>query len=261
MPTIEIDGLRFSVAIDGPETAPVLMLSNSLSSDMTMWEDQLPALVQHFRIVRYDQRGHGGTQVSERPYGMDRLALDAIAILDALSIEKAHWCGVSMGGMTGMRALTHHRHRIGRAVLANTAAHMGPPSLWNGRIATANRGGMAALVDATIQRWFKPDFIARGGEPLARMRSMILNTPVGGYTGCCAAIRDMDQREAIRSITNPVLVIIGGHDPATTPRAGDLVHGAIRGSKCLTLDAAHISNVEQPAAFTKALIEFLEAKS
>ncbi|GGK17853.1 3-oxoadipate enol-lactonase [Salinarimonas ramus] len=257
--TIVVDGIRFNVRLDGPETAPVLVLSNSLSSNLAMWEPQMAAFSQRYRVLRYDQRGHGGTQVSPRPFTMDRLADDVVGILDALGIAKAHFCGVSMGGMTGMSLLRRHRHRIDRAVLANTAAQMGPPDLWNQRIRTVRAGGMEAVVHATVERWLTAGFRGSSPEAVAMIRKMILSTPPEGYAACCAAIRDMDQRESIRGVTNPVLVIIGAHDPATTPQAGAIVEAAIPGARALTLDGAHLTNIEQPQAFSQAVMDFLAA--
>lgn len=254
---VTIDGMRFTVRLDGPETAPVLMLSNSLSSNLAMWEPQMAAFTRRYRVLRYDQRGHGGTQLSPTPFTIDRLADDAVAILDALGIAKAHFCGVSMGGMTGMSMLRRHGKRLDRAVLANTAAQMGPPDLWNQRIRTVRAGSMEAVVDATVERWLTPGFRDRAPEAVAAIRGMILGTPPEGYAMCCAAIRDMDQREAIRAIANPVLVIIGAQDPATTPQAGAIVEAAIPGARALTLEAAHLSNFEQPEAFSKAVMDFL----
>jgi 3-oxoadipate enol-lactonase len=256
---IDIDGDAFHVRVDGPDTAPVLFLSNSLSSDLTMWDGQVAEWSKRFRVVRYDQRGHGQSAAPQGPYSMERLGRDALAVMDRLGVERAHWCGLSMGGMVGMWVLTHAPERIDRAVLANTAAHMGPPELWNGRIRTAQTGGMEALVDATVERWFTKRFIAAAPDAIARVRQMILRTPAAGYIGSCAAIRDMDQREAIRAITNPVLVLIGQHDPATTPEAGALIHAAIAGSQSATLDAAHLSNIERPSEFTKTVLDFLAA--
>ena len=258
MQQLTIDGIRFRVVVEGAADAPALMLSNSLSSNLSMWDPQMPEFLKRYRVVRYDHRGHGGTDAPAGPYSMERLAQDAVDILDALGIARAHWCGLSMGGMTGMWMLTHHSERIDRAVLANTAAYMGPPELWQGRIQTATEGGMAALVDGTIERWFTPEFRERDPETIARVRAMILATPAQGYMGCCGAIRDMDQREAIRDIASPALVIIGAKDPATTPEAGAVLTDAIKGSQSLTLDAAHLSNLEQPDAFTKAVVAFLE---
>jgi 3-oxoadipate enol-lactonase len=257
MPFITIHGERFHVRIDGPEEAPALLLSNSLSSDLSMWDDQVPSWARQFRVIRYDQRGHGQSVVSPAPYSMERLGQDAVAVLDALGIEKAHWCGLSLGGMVGMWMLTHAPERIGKAVLANTAAHMGPVELWDGRMRTAEKGGMQALVEPTIERWFPEHFRKAAPATMDRMRAMIRGTPVEGYRGCCAAIRDMDQRESIRAIAAPVLVIIGSRDPATKPADGELIAASIKGAQVVTLDAAHISNVEQPAAFTAAVASFL----
>ena len=254
---LSIRGETFEARIDGPAEAPPLLLSNSLSSDMSMWDEQIPLWSQHFRVIRYDARGHGGSVVSPAPYTMDQLGSDAIGVLDALGVERAHFCGLSMGGMVGMWALTHAPARIGRAVLANTAAYMGPAELWNGRIATAEKGGMEALVEATITRWFPEHFRAAAPATMERMRAMILGTPAIGYQGCCAAIRDMDQRETIRGIGNPVLVVIGSRDPATTPQDGEAIAASIAQARKVVLDAAHISNVEQPQAFAAAVLDFL----
>ena len=254
-----IGGEGFHVRIDGPENAPVLFCSNSLSSDLTMWDPQVAALKDRYRIVRYDSRGHGRSVAPARPYSIAELGRDAIAILDALGIAKAHWLGLSKGGMVGQWVATHHGSRLGKVILANTAACMGPPDLWNGRIAMVTGGGMAAIVDATVQRWFTGRFLAGSPPVTAAVREMIRTTPAQGYQGCCAAIRDMDQREAIRAITNQVLVIVGAHDPATTPAAGELIAAHIPGARAVTLDAAHLSNLEQPEAFTNAVAAFLDA--
>lgn len=258
MTILTIGNEQFHIRIDGPEGAPVLFCSNSLSSNLTMWDPQVAALKDRYRIVRYDSRGHGRSTAPDRPYSIAELGRDALAILDALGIAKAHWLGLSKGGMVGQWMATNHGERLGKVILANTAARMGPPDLWNGRIAMAAKGGMAALVDATVQRWFTSRFVESKPPVIEPVREMILSTPAEGYRGCCAAIRDMDQRETIRGIANPVLVIIGAHDPATTPADGELLAARIPGARAVTLDAAHISNLEQPEAFTKAVAEFLD---
>lgn len=257
MGVITIGGIDFNVVVEGPAAAPALLFSNSLSSNLHMWDAQATALSDRFRVVRYDQRGHGGTAAPAGPLSIARLAQDAVDILDGLGIAKAHFCGLSMGGMTGMRLLTHHRSRIDRAVLANTAAVMGPPDLWNARISAARKGGMAAVADATVARWFTQAFRDRDPAMVEAVRGMILSTPVAGYAACCGAIRDMDQRETIRGIDAPVLVIVGAHDPATTPAAGEAIHAAVRGSRLVSLDAAHLSNLERPELFTRAVADFL----
>lgn len=259
MPISSINGEKFNIQMDGPEDAPALLLSNSLSSDMTMWEDQLPQWTQHFRVVRYDPRGHGESVANPGPYTMAQLGQDAVAVLDHLGIARAHFCGLSMGGMVGMWLLTHARARLDRTVLSNTSAYMGPAALWNSRISLAREGGMAATVEPTVTRWFPRAFHDRAPQTIERMRAMIRRTPQNGYIGCCAAIREMDQRESIRTIEAPVMIIIGANDPATTPEAGEIIHAAIRNSTTTYLDAAHISNVEQPEAFTRAVADYLLA--
>jgi 3-oxoadipate enol-lactonase len=188
---------------------------------------------------------------------MEDLGRDALAVLDHLGVARAHFCGLSMGGMVGLWLLTHAPERIERAVLANTSAHMGPPDLWNGRIGLARQGGMEATVEPTVKRWFPAAFHARAPATIDRMRAMIRGTSVAGYVGCCEAIRDMDQRESIRTIRQRTLVVIGANDPATTPQAGRDIQAAIPGAGIAVLEAAHISNVEQPAAFTRVVEEFL----
>jgi 3-oxoadipate enol-lactonase len=258
MPVIRIEGLEFNVQLDGDPAAPALLVSNSLSCDLTMWDDQIPAWAARFHVIRYDGRGQGRSAVPPGPYTMDQLGGDAVAVLDALGVARAHFCGLSMGGMVGLWLLSHAPARIGRAVLANTAPYMGPASLWDGRIALAQAGGMAATVEPTVARWFPPAFHDAAPDAVDRMRAMIRRVPLDGYVGCCQAIRDMDQRATIGRITAPTLVLIGANDPATTPADGALIHAAIAGSAVVTLDAAHISNIEQPAAFTRTVLAFLE---
>ena len=257
MPMLTIGPDTFHYRLDGPEKAPVLMLSNSLGCDLTMWDGQVAHWARTFRVLRYDSRGHGRSSAPDRPYSMGELGMDALRIMDALDIDKVHWCGLSKGGMVGMWLLTHAPERLGRVVLANTSAHMGPPDLWNGRIRTAREKGIAALAEPTRTRWFSDKFRATDNPAIDRIIDDFRKTPVAGYAGCCAAIRDMDQRESIRIATSPVLVVIGAADPATPPAAGNLIAANIPGAKTVTLDAAHISNVEQPEAFTRAVAEFL----
>ncbi len=255
---LQAGDVRLNVEVEGPADAPVLLFSNSLSSDLAMWDRQAAALASHFRVVRYDGRGQGGrSDTPPGPYTMEQLGRDALSVLDELQVARAQFCGLSMGGMVGLWLLTHAPARIGRAVLANTAAYMGPAALWDGRIALARRGGMEATVQPTVTRWFAPAVHAADPGLIERMRTMIRGTPLAGYVGCCEAIRDMDQRDTMRSITAPTLVIVGSHDPATTPADGHLIQAAIPGARLATLPTGHISAVEQPDAFTDAVAAFL----
>ncbi|MBX6426238.1 MAG: 3-oxoadipate enol-lactonase [Variibacter sp.] len=260
MPFIDADGCRIHVEVEGPENAPALMLSNSLGTTLHMWDAQVPAFTQHFRLIRYDRRGHGQSDVPAGPYTMERLGRDALAVLDALGIEKTHWCGLSMGGMVGMWLGAHAPERIGRLVLSNTAARFPSPDPWNERIKIATARGMAPLAEPSLERWFTKSFRERAPEKTKPVLDMLLATAPEGYAGCCYAIRDMDLSESIRRITAPTLVIAGRHDPATTVEAAEFIQSRIPGAKLTVLDAAHISNIEQPEAYNAAVLEHLLAR-
>jgi 3-oxoadipate enol-lactonase len=257
MAEMNIAGETFNVQIDGPDKAPVIMLSNSLGTTLHMWDRQISVLARYFKVVRYDSRGHGRSPVTGGAYSIAMLGRDALAIMDALSLDRVHWMGLSMGGMVGQWLLTHARERIGRAILANTAAQLGTPDMWNTRIRTVLSQGMGAIIPATIDRWFTLPFQAKAPGEIAKIVEMLGGTPAHGYAGCCGAIRDMDQRDSIRSISNPVLVIVGKHDPSATPEAGALIASSIRGARLVTLDAAHLSNIEAEAEFNKAIMGFM----
>jgi 3-oxoadipate enol-lactonase len=259
MPTIDSNGCPINVEVEGAEGAPVLMLSNSLGTDLHMWDKQMPAFTKAFRVVRYDRRGHGKSGAPKGPYSIAMLGHDALAVMDALNLKKVNWCGLSMGGMVGMWLGANAPERIDRLVLSNTAAEMRAPEIWNGRIKTVRDGGMAVIVESTIERWFTKGFRERADKELDPVREMLRTTPVQGYIGCCEAIRDMDQSESIRAITAPTLIIVGEHDPSTTVAAAQFIQERIRGSKVQTLDAAHISNIEQPQAYTAAVLGHLSA--
>lgn len=255
---IEGGGIRMHVRLDGPKHAEPLMLSNSLGSTLEMWDPQIAVLSQTHRVIRYDVRGHGETSATKGPYTLALLAGDALRVLDTLGIHKADWAGCSLGGMLGQWMLTHHRDRIGKAVLGNTAAFMGPPSTdWNARIRMAHHKGMGQIAEAMKLRWFTRRFNDKNPAEVARVTDQIKRSDPAGYSGCCAAIRDMDQRETIKSITNPVLVVIGAEDPATPPASGELIVRHIAGAKSVVLAAAHISNCEVPADYNKAVSAFL----
>ena len=258
MPTIDANGCRINVKVEGRDDAPVLMLCNSLGTDMSMWDDQVPDFLRHFRLVRYDRRGHGGSDAPKGPYNMAMLARDALAVLDGLGIrQKVNWCGLSMGGMVGQWLGANAPERMGRMVLCNTHYYFPDKDLWNGRLKMAREVGMAGIVDATMERWFTKDFRDSNPGPMARMKAMFVKTPLDGYLGCAEAVRDMDHRELLDRIKVPVHVIVGRHDGATPPEAGEHIRSRIPGATITVLDAAHISNVAQPQAFTKAVLDYL----
>ncbi|MDE8652775.1 3-oxoadipate enol-lactonase [Novosphingobium album (ex Liu et al. 2023)] len=252
-----IDGCRIAWSLDGRKNAPVLMLSNSLGTDMGMWAPQMDVWAREFRVLRYDSRGHGGSDSPPGAYAMDRLGRDVVELLDALGLGRVHFCGLSMGGMVGQWLAVHAPERLERLVLANTSAYMGPPSGWQDRIEGVRKNGMVPLADASIARWFTPDFPSRVPGAVEPIRAMLLaNDPVG-YAGCCAAIRDMDQRPTARLNRTPTLVIAGSEDPSTSVGDGAFLADNARQAELVTLPAAHLSNVECAEAFADAVTAFL----
>jgi 3-oxoadipate enol-lactonase len=208
-------------------------------------------------VLRYDTRGHGESGVPVGPYTIAQMGEDVIALMDHLGIKRAHYCGLSMGGMIGMWLGAHRPQRLDRLVLCNTAALIGPADVWNARIAKVNSEGMAAIVPAVIDRWFTPGFQQRAPEQVAIVSRMLQESPPAGYVASCAAVRDMDQREGLGGISAPTLVIAGKHDMVTTPQDCRQVADRIPGAQYAELDAAHLSNWEQPDAFTAHVVGFL----
>jgi 3-oxoadipate enol-lactonase len=257
MPIIQADGCPIHVEVDGPEQAPVLMLSNSLGTTLQMWDDQVQPFTQHFRLVRFDRRGHGRSGVAKGPYTMERLGRDALAVMDGLGLKKVHWCGLSMGGMVGQWLGANAPGRLDRLVLSNTSSYFADKAAWHDRIKTVRESGLAAIADRVMTLWFTTDFREREPAAVARMKEMMLSTPVDGYIACCEAVRDMDHREILGKITAPTLVIAGRHDPATTLEAGEFIRSRIPGAAMTVFDAAHISNVEQPHDYADAVLGFL----
>jgi 3-oxoadipate enol-lactonase len=257
MAIMTIAGEAFNVLVEGDETKPALIISNPLATNLRFWDRQMPALLERFRVVRYDSRGHGESVTDEGPYSIERLGRDALAILDRLGIEKTHWLGLSKGGMVGLWILVHAPGRIGRAVLANTAAQIGGPNLWNSRIRSARQTGMDGVAGVIADRWFTEVFRGSHADAVESVLAMVRASPLQGYLATCAALRDMDLREAIRRIEAPVLVISGRYDPSTPPEMGAFVASAIKGARIVTLEASHISNIEDAANFTREVVEFL----
>jgi 3-oxoadipate enol-lactonase len=253
----DLAGVRFHYRVDGDERAPAVVLSNSLGTDLTMWEPQMPDLVRRYRVIRYDARGHGRSAVTPGPYTIAQMGRDVLGLLSCIGVERAHFCGLSLGGMTGMWLAANAGYHINRLVLANTTAYMPPAEMWNTRIETVRTGGMSAITPAIVQRWFTPQFVASHPIEVGTTRAMLESTPPEGYVAACAAVRDMDQRASLRTITRPTLVIAGAHDAATPPENARALVSAIPGATYVELPASHLSNVEAPVEFTTALLDFL----
>jgi 3-oxoadipate enol-lactonase len=257
MPMIDADGCPIYVELAGSDSAPALILSNSLGTNLHMWDDQAPELAKHFRLIRYDRRGHGKSGSPPGPYSMARFGRDVLAILDALKIKKTSWCGLSMGGMVGQWLGANAPERIDRLILSNTNFYYADNGPWNDRIKFVKEKGLGDLVGPNMERWFTKEFRARAPQTIARMTQMFLATNPVGYIASVEAIRDMDFRNSNPRITAPTLVIVGKQDPATPPSAGEAIMAQIKGAKLAALDAAHISNMEQPKLYTETMLNFL----
>jgi len=255
---INANGISFNTQIDGPEGAPWLVFSNSLLTNLSMWDDQVAELKQSFRILRYDQRGHGGTQATEGSYSFDLLVADVVALLDGLSIKRAHFAGLSMGGVTALFLAQRHPHRFDRIIACDCAPASTPASAqqWKERIELVSKDGIVALAEPTIARWFPPEFLATKSPVLDKVRQMIRSTPIAGFCGCAQALSDYDLRPGLAGIERRTLLIVGTKD--ATLAGIRQIKDAVRGSALVELEGAgHISNLEQPAAFTRAIRDFL----
>ena len=249
--------VEVNYVLEGPEDASVLVLSNSLGTTLEMWDDQAPALRERFRLLRYDGRGHGGSPVPPGPYTIGDLGRDVLSLLDRLEIERASFCGLSIGGMVGMWLASEVPERFERLALCCTAARLDPES-WRARAEKVRAEGVGAVADAVVERWFTPQFRASRPETHEWAGRMLRETDAEGYAGCCEAIRDMDLRERLDRITAPTLVISGADDPATPPEHGELIRDAVRGARFEVVpNAAHLANVEQPGEITRALLDHL----
>ncbi len=259
MPYAAVNGIELHYRIDGDRHghAPWIVLSNSLGSDMSMWTPQVAALSKQFRVLRYDTRGHGHSEAPKGPYTIDQLAGDVLGLMDTLKIDKANFCGLSMGGLTGVALAARHASRLRRVVLSNTAARIGSPEVWVPRAERARKEGMLALSEAVLPRWFTGAFIARDPLMFSVIRDVFVHTDKEGYASNCEAIDAADLRPEAHGIKVPALVISGTHDLAATPAQGKELAASIVGARYVELDASHISNIEQAETFTKTVIDFL----
>jgi 3-oxoadipate enol-lactonase len=256
---VKANDIAFNCEVSGADGAPWLIFSNSLATNLHMWDRQAADLADRFHILRYDQRGHGLTDAPAGRYSFDTLIADVIVLMDALGIERAHWCGVSMGCATGMGLVQKHPGRFGHMALCDNPGRSSPEThrQWEERIAVAQRGGMPALLESTMQRWFPPETLKANPPHMDTIRKMILTTPVNGFIGCAAALGDHDFRPLMPKVRNPVLYMCGekdGHNAA----AMKVMQDELPGSQYIVLPGAgHISNMDQPAMFTAALRNFL----
>ncbi|MGY2003456.1 3-oxoadipate enol-lactonase [Blastococcus sp. SYSU DS1024] len=252
--------IAVSYTVAGPADAPVVVLSNSLGATRAMWDAQVPALAERFRVVTYDTRGHGESPAPRGPYSLDDLTDDLVALLDEVGAARAHVAGLSLGGMTGMRLAAREPGRVDRLALLCTAALLGPRQNWVDRAATARTEGTGVLAATVVSRWVTAGYAAEHPDVVARLREMVAGTDGEGYAGCCEAIADMDLRADLPAITAPTLVISGAEDPATPPEHQQAIADAIPGARVLTVSpGAHLANIEQPSEVTAALLAHFDA--
>ena len=257
---INANGIDINYELTGPKGAPVVMLSHSLACSLVMWQPQMAALESAFQVLRFDTRGHGGSDAPEGAYSLELLSADAIGLLDALNIETVHFVGLSMGGMIGQCLALDYTDRLKRLALCDTAAIMPEETqpIWQQRIDAAGETGMTGQVDETLERWFRPEYLQLNPPEVEMIRRQILATPVAGYVGCCEAIRRLKYLDRLGEVELSTLIMVGEEDPGTPVAASEAMHARISGSKLVILPAArHLSNIEQAGAFNTALMGFL----
>jgi 3-oxoadipate enol-lactonase len=253
------DTVELHYVLEGPEDAPVLVMSNSLGTTLHVWDEQALALCERFRLLRYDHRGHGGSSVPPGAYTMEDLGGDVLALLDRLGVERFSFCGLSIGGMVGMWLASEIPERIERLVLCCTSVQFAPEA-YDSRAQTVRVEGVGVIVDAVLERWFTPKFRDSHPEVVEWGGSMLRNTSVEGYAGCCEAIRDAELESKLAAISAPTLVIAGANDPAAPVNQAELIRDSIPDARLLVIEeAAHLANVEQPEEATQAILEHLEA--
>lgn len=257
MPFLQLPATRVHYELSGSSNRPLLVLAHPLGVNLSVWEPQLAEFSKHFRVLRYDARGHGHSSVPSGEYSIPSLAQDVLDLLDALKLDRAHFCGISIGGLTGMWLGANARSRFDKIVLTNTAVKIGTAESWAQRVEIVRNLGMLAMAPSIIERWFTFQFRAVAPHVIASVQSMLEKTDPQGYVACCAAIRDMDYTEKISNVTPPVLIISGSHDPGTTPADGQYIVSRIPGAIYSELHASHLSNVEAAPQFTSVVLQFL----
>lgn len=261
--SIEANGIVFRCAVDGPEGAPWLTLCHSLATDLRLWDPQMEMLTGCFRVLRYDMRGHGQTDAPAGPYDWATLVGDVVALWDALAVERSHFVGLSMGGMTGMGLALEHGARLESLTCCDCRADAPGffRSMWDERQASARAGGMAGVLDATLATWFSGETLAAGGARMEAVTGMILGTPLAGYLGATDALKALDYKNSLSRIGTPTHFIVGANDgphPAEMLALSELVQGA---RYSVVESAGHLSNWEQPEAFNDVLLAFLDGGS
>lgn len=250
--------MRLDHRLHGRGGAPALVLANSLGTRQQLWSRQLPDLTEHFRVLTYDHPGHGSSDLPEETPTVEAFARSLLDLLDELALERVSLCGTSLGGMVAIALALEAPERVERLVLACTSAYLGQPAAWEERARLVRTGGMEAVADTVVVRWFTPGFSREEPETFARFRAMLVATPPEGYARCCEAVAGWDARDRISAISAPTLVVAGADDPATPVEHAELLASRIPSAQLHVIEhAAHLANVERADAFTSALVDHL----
>jgi 3-oxoadipate enol-lactonase len=258
MSKIKMQYTTLNYVFDDFKKEQTIVFSNSLGTDLSMWDKQVALLGTEFNILRYDTRGHGKSEVAEGEYSIEMLGKDVLDLLDYLKIEKVNFCGLSIGGLTGQWLGIHASERLNKLILCNTAVKIGNKEGWNTRIETVQKNGLEVIVSGTQERWFTPEFVTENKVEVDSVLATFVQTPVEGYISCCAAVRDADFADEVSKISAPTLIISGTEDLVTTIKDGDFLMEKIPNSILAAFKTAHISNIEKADDFTKLLIEFIK---
>nr|WP_209399771.1 3-oxoadipate enol-lactonase [Pseudozobellia sp. WGM2] len=249
--------MKTNYKIQGTPNSPVLVFSNSLGADMSMWNELVPYLLPYFRVLQYDTRGHGQSEYTDGPYTIKLLGQDVIDLLDELKIDKVYFCGLSMGGLIGQWLGINHPERLHKLIISNTNSKIGTVEGWNDRIKTINEIGMQAIVDATMEKWFTESYHQTHPSRVAEMKKIFLANRPEGYTACCAAIGHADFREDIKQIQLETLIITGDEDAVTNVAQAEIMQKEIAGAELKVFHARHLPSTELPAYYAETLINFI----
>lgn len=257
MPFAKLPDVQIYYEWAGGEDKPVLLFSNSLGTNLHMWASQVNEFKKHFRLLRYDKRGHGQSGVPPGPYSIEQLGWDVVRVLDALKLDRVYFCGLSIGGTTGMWLGANSPNRFQKMALCNTAPKFGAPSAWNTRIEAVRSGGMKAIAGGVLERWLTPEFRVSHPAEAQEVLKMLESANPHGYIGCCEAVRDADMRQSLGQIRVPCLVLSGTHDASATPADGHFLAQNIPGAQYAEIVAAHLSNIEARDDFNAHVLQFL----
>jgi 3-oxoadipate enol-lactonase / 4-carboxymuconolactone decarboxylase len=258
MPIIQTKSTTIHFKLEGKRNAPTIVFSNSLGTDLTLWDGQMADLSKNFQILRYDTRGHGKSGVPEGFYTIEQCANDVLELLDSLNLERVYFVGLSMGGMIGQYLALNAPERLHKLVLSNTAAKIGTPAFWNPRIQLVLDKSVGFIADAVMQRWLTAPFLTQQVEKVAHFKNILVKTSSTGYAACCAAVRDFDVRDELSKIQTPTLVISGTEDVATTVEDGLFLKNYLKNAQLLTVPTAHFGNIEAENVFNQAIIDFFK---